>query len=290
MLAYLRLLRAHHWTKNAFCLAGVLFSGRFTHADAIVAALLTFLSFCAASSSVYILNDLLDRKRDRNHPKKRHRPLAIGTASVVPAVLLAIILAVGGLVGAFGVGNKVVACLILYLINNAAYSVSLKHLVLFDVMGIAFGFVLRMLAGVYAVGDLPTTWITLCTFFLAVFLGSTKRLAELAELFDEEDKARRPVLSKYTAEFLDYLVSSAAIMTVICYALFTTSSGKNASLVITVPIVFFAVMHYKQLVFISPCGQEPEQILLKDPRIQAGIVVWFVTYFMTTHGGLELFR
>jgi 4-hydroxybenzoate polyprenyltransferase len=271
-------------------LAGVLFSGRFTHTDAIAAALLTFFSFCAASSSVYILNDLLDRKRDRKHPKKRHRPLASGAVSVLPATTLGIIVAVAGLVGAFAVGNKVAVCLILYLINNAAYSLRLKHVVLCDVMGIAFGFVLRMLAGVYAVEVLPTTWITLCTFFLAVFLGSAKRLAELAELFNEEAKARRPVLTKYTVKFLDSLVSSAAIMTVICYSLFTTSSGKNASLVITVPIVFFAIMNYKQLVVISRAGQEPERILLNDTRTQASIMVWLATYFMTTLGGLELFR
>lgn len=290
MIAYLKLLRPRQMTKNAFCFAGLLFSGRFFHEEAILAALATFVAFCAVSSVVYIFNDLVDRERDRLHPKKRERPLASGAVGVPAACLMAVILAGVGLVIAYQVNLAVLCCVVLYLANNVAYSLKLKHLALFDVLGISFGFVLRLLAGVYAVDDLPTTWITLCTFFLSVFLGFAKRRAELAQMIPEDDEQQRPVLSKYTVQFLDYLVNGAAIMTVMCYALFTALPYKNPTLVVTVPIVYFAVMHYKRLVMIYLHGKEPERIVLKDRRLQICIVLWLLSYFGITYSDVHLFR
>jgi 4-hydroxybenzoate polyprenyltransferase len=290
MLAYVKLLRLPQWTKNGFCLAGLFFSGKFVDPEAVQAALLTFGVYCMASSSVYIFNDLLDRERDRKHPKKCHRPIASGAVRIPAAALLGVILAGTGLAGASVLGGSVLGCLMLYLVNNVMYSLRLKHIPLFDVLCIAFGFMLRLLAGVYAVGELPTTWITLCTFFLALFLGGAKRQAELAGLIEEEDKMRRPVLSKYTVQFLDYLVNSSAIMAMMCYALFTTTSGKNPSLVVTVPIVFFAIMHYKRLVMVLNFGDEPDRILLKDLPIQVSIMLWLVSYFVVMYSGIRLFQ
>ena len=288
MLTYAKLLRIPHWTKNGLCLAGLLFSGKFTEPLAVQAALLTFGLYCLVSSSVYILNDLIDRERDRKHSKKRHRPIASGAVHPTMAIMLAGILAAIGLVGASIMGRVVLACLVLYLLNNVMYSFHLKHIPLFDVLCIAFGFMLRLLAGVYAVGELPTTWITLCTFFLALFLGFAKRRAELVGLGEEE--LHRPVLSNYTIPFLDSLVNNSAIMAVMSYALFTTTSGKNPSLIITVPIVFFAIMHYKRLVLVLNSGEEPDRILLKDFPIQASIMLWLVSYFAITYSGMSLFR
>jgi 4-hydroxybenzoate polyprenyltransferase len=290
MLAYVKLLRPQQWTKNGFCLAGVLFSGRFTDFEADLAAVGVFCVFCAASSAVYILNDLLDRERDRTHQTKRYRPLAAGTVSVFGAVGLGVCLTLAALAGSAHLGPAVFGCLVLYLANSLGYCLGLKHLALLDVLCIAVGIVLRLLAGVYAVDDLPTTWITLCTFFLAVFLGFAKRRAELAGLIEVEEQARRPVLSKYTVQYLDYLVNSSALMALMCYALFTTTSGKNPSLVVTVPIVFFAIMHYKRLVLLLNFGEEPDRILLRDRAIQISIGLWLLTYFVVMYGGGQLFR
>src|SRR5438093_9371248 len=129
--AWLRLLRPHHWTKNLACLAGVLFSGRFVEPGAVARALWTFAVFCAASSAVYALNDVFDRERDRRHPRKRTRPVASGTIGVATAVGIGMALAAGSLVGAAALGAGVLACLVLYVANNVAYSVALKHLALF---------------------------------------------------------------------------------------------------------------------------------------------------------------
>jgi 4-hydroxybenzoate polyprenyltransferase len=289
MLTYVKLLRLPQWTKNGFCLAGLLFSGKFVDPEAVQAALLTFAVFCLASSSVYIFNDVLDRDRDRKHPKKCHRPIASGTVRIPVAALLGVILVGAALVGASALGGAMLACLMLYLGNNVVYSLRLKHIALFDVLCIAFGFMLRLLTGVYAVGALPTTWITLCTFFLALFLGFAKRRAELAGLGEEAEKMHRPGLANYTVQFLDYLLNSSAIMAVMSYALFTTTSGKNPSLVITVPIVFFAIMHYQRLVLVLNLGDEPDRLLLKDRPIQVSIVLWLMSYFVLTYSGIHLF-
>lgn len=294
----IRLLRPQQWTKNAFCLAGVLFGpGRLADAGAWRQAILTAAVFCAASSAVYVLNDIRDRDRDRLHPRKRLRPLASGSVGLPSAIGCALLLAGLGLSGGHFLGVSVMVCVVLYLINNILYCFWTKHKAIFDALSIALGFCLRVCAGIYAVGDLPTTWITLCTFFLAVFLGFAKRRVELAGLPDnamraEGDRAtgQRPVLAEYTVQFLDHLVSSTANMAVICYALFTTGSGKNPSLIITVPIVFYAITHYKRLVMLLDCGEEPERVVLKDPRIQASLALWLITYLGLTYGGVHWFH
>jgi 4-hydroxybenzoate polyprenyltransferase len=254
-----------------------------------MAAVGCFACFCAMSAAAYILNDVVDRDRDRQHPVKQARPIASGAVSIGAALAMCTALAVAALAGGFYLGWPVLGCLVLYLVNNIAYSSYLKHYALVDVLSIAIGFCLRLLAGVYVVGVLPTTWIFLCTFFLTVFLGFAKRRAELAGLDDGADTERRPVLSKYSVQLLDYMLNNAAVMAVMCYALFTSTSGKNPTLVVTVPIVFFAVMHYKRLVVLWNFGEEPDWILLKDVRIQLSIVLWILCYVVIIYGDLHLF-
>lgn len=277
-------------TKNVFCFAGLIFSGRFREPGAIPGACLAFAAFCLVSSAVYILNDCIDRNRDRAHPRKRNRPIASGAVGVPSAIFLASLLTVGAVLLANLASKGTLVCLLLYMVNNLAYSLILKHMAIVDVISIAIGFVLRLLAGVYAVDDLPTSWITLCTFFLTVFLGFCKRRAELGGIVPAEENEQRPVLSQYTLQFLDYLVNSSAVMTVMCYALFTTTANKNPSLVITVPIVFFAVLHYKRIVMILHDGEEPERLVMRDIRLQLSILIWFVLYLAITLGNLRLFQ
>ncbi len=277
-------------TKNAFCFAGAMFSGQFVHWRYDVAAIKTFAAFCCVSASVYVMNDLLDRERDRQHPVKQRRPIASGAVGVPSAVLLAAFAVAAGFAFGVAVNLAVVGCLLLYILNNLVYSMKLKHLALLDVLSIALGFVLRMLAGVYAVDDIPTTWITLCTFFLCVFLGFSKRRAELAGLIPSDESAQRPALTHYTVQYLDFLTNHSAAMTIMTYALFTTSHAKNPTLVATVPVVFFAIMHYKRVVMLHDQGEEPERIVLEDPTVHLSIVVWLVMYFTIVYSNAVLFR
>ncbi|MBV8878771.1 MAG: decaprenyl-phosphate phosphoribosyltransferase [Planctomycetaceae bacterium] len=284
-----RLLRPHHWTKNLLCMAGVVFSGQYLQPWAILGAVKTVVVFCAASSAVYVFNDLVDRKRDRLHAHKKARPLASGAVGVPLAVILGLAMGGAALAGSAAMGRSVLVCTALYLLVNLLYTLSLKHAPLLDVLSIAVGFVLRMLAGVYVVRELPTAWIVLCTFFLSLFLALAKRRSELAHRASD-DSTQRPVLAHYSLPFLEQMVVSAGVMAVMCYALFTTTSGKNHALMLTVPIVVYGIMSYQSRIMQLPIGQEPEEVLLKDFRIQLCIIAWLASYVAITYFDPQLFR
>lgn len=273
----IRLLRAHHWTKNGFCFAGLFFGGYYHDPGNWLKACVVFIYFCLASSTIYVWNDIFDLSLDQLHSRKRLRPLPSGQVQVGMARALALVLTASFFIGVSFVGRWAQACLLIYFFVNIAYVVRLKHVPLLDVSCITAGFVLRMLAGVYVLGDIPTTWITLCTMGLALLLATSKRRSELAGLRDGE-RAQRPVLLGYSVCFLDSLISSAATSTVLFYALFTVLSNKNPTLVLTVPVVYYAIMRYKSLVMISGQAEEPEMILLKDTGIQISIGLWLILY------------
>jgi 4-hydroxybenzoate polyprenyltransferase len=290
-ITYLRLLRPRQMSKNLFCLGGVLFGDRFGHGAYVIAAMLTLVVFGLGSSAVYVLNDMMDRDRDRLHPIKRLRPIASGEVGILAALLIAMLLASSAFALAALLPRGVAVCLSVYLAMNLAYTWRLKHLAIVDVVCVALGFVLRLLGGIYAVDDLPTAWVTLCTLFLTLFLGFCKRRSELARLeLPPVEHAQRPVLARYTVAFLDQLVNSTGVMAIMCYALFTTSTTKNPTLVVTVPLVFFGIMHYKRLVMLCGMGEEPERIVVRDLPLLLTAVTWLGAYFAITLGGIHLFR
>ena len=306
----LKLLRPHQWAKNAFCFAGVVFGARLQEPHALLNALAVVACFCAASSAIYVFNDTRDRDRDRLHSKKKSRPIASGQVSVGLASITGLVLAFAAIGGALfldwwilshspkggGVTGGAVLppwpttlCVGLYVFLNFCYTVELKHRPIIDVNCVAAGFVLRLLAGIWVQGDTPTVWIVLCTFTLALLLAIAKRRSELAT-FDPAHEDQRPVLLNYTLPFLDSLINSAATVTVVSYALFTTLSGKNSTLFVTVPIVYYAVMRYKLLTMVRGQAEEPEKIVLKDRGIQASIILWVLFYMTIVHADLRLFR
>ncbi|MDX1977002.1 MAG: decaprenyl-phosphate phosphoribosyltransferase [Pseudanabaenaceae cyanobacterium bins.68] len=285
----LQLLRPHQWTKNTACVAGVVFGGKIADLNAIAAAGLTMACFCLAASAMYIFNDLQDLERDRQHPKKKFRPLPSGKVQIPLAIAVSIFLLFIAVLSAFRLSSATLACLVIYIGINLIYSLKLKHLALFDVGCIASGFVLRLLAGIYAIQEIPTASIVLCTFFLAMFLGFAKRRTELAQLQGKEN-LQRPVLSQYSLPFLDSLVNNAAVMAMVSYALFSTNPSKNPTLVLTLPIVQYAILYYKSLIFHQTTTEEPDQILLRDRRILFSILLWLATYIAIFYGNLRLFR
>ena len=199
--------RPRQWIKNFACFAGLVFSGRMFEPAAIVESILAFAGFCLAASAVYLLNDVVDRRMDRLNPSKRDRPIASGLVPVSWALGASGVLAVGALGTTIWLAPICLMVLALYLVMNVAYSLRLKHTVLLDVLIIAFGFVLRVLYGVYAIEVKPTSWIVLCMFFLALFLGFAKRRGEM-HLMGDDEPFRRPVLSKYRISFLDLMLGN----------------------------------------------------------------------------------
>jgi 4-hydroxybenzoate polyprenyltransferase len=286
-LALLRATRPRQWVKNAACLAGLVFSGLLLSREAEVEALAATLLFCTASSSVYIINDLCDRKSDRLSPRKAHRPIASG--ALPPSVAVAGCLAALAVSAALSwhLGAACMGIIGLYLLMNLAYCFCLKHAVLADVMVIALGFVLRVLLGVYAIHARPTPWIVLCMFFLALLLGLAKRRAELATL-KERAAVHRPVLARYTLSYLDVLLAVMAALSIICYAVYTVLPQHNPTLIVTIPPVVYGIARYLLLVMVHG-GDAPEEMLTRDPGLVSAVLAWVGLSVLVLYGPLQLF-
>ncbi|HVS62997.1 MAG TPA: decaprenyl-phosphate phosphoribosyltransferase [Thermoanaerobaculia bacterium] len=274
----LRSLRPAQWAKNLFVLPPLVFSGSLQDPVAVVRIGLTFLLFCGLSSSIYLLNDLVDRQRDRLHPLKRHRPLAAGTLSVPVAVATLVVLAVGGLIGAALLDPGVLAASGAFLLLNLLYSAWLKHVVIVDVMSIAAGYVLRVLAGGAAIMVPVSQWLLLCATFLALFLAFSKRRHEL-ELLRGEAAGQREVLLHYGREFLDQMINVVTASTVIAYALYTTdaeTTGKYGSpyYALTIPFALFGIFRYLYLTYQADDPRNPTETMLTDVPFLVNLVLW----------------
>ena len=175
LVATVRSLRPAQWVKNALVFAPLIFAQHAFDRHALARSLAAFALFCLASGAVYLLNDLLDRESDRRHPVKRLRPIASGALPPAAAALAAVVIGAGALFTATLLDRRLALVLGIYLLLNLAYSRMLKHVVILDVMTIAAGFVLRVVAGGLAVGVPLSSWLLLCTSLLALFLGFGKR-------------------------------------------------------------------------------------------------------------------
>ncbi len=284
--AALTALRPKQWTKNLLVFVGVIFSQHLSEGAMLQRAVAGFLTFSLLSGSVYVLNDLLDIESDRQHPRKRLRPIASGALPVAVAwtMLPLLWIAVALLSWWLGVGFMIVAGV--YLLNNFAYSHWLKHQVVLDVMLISLGFVLRAIAGVAVLWPIsPETqlspWLLVCTFFGALFLGVSKRRRELVNA-GKQAGMQRAVLQVYTPELLDIMLSVSAATTLMAYALYTiwpttvTKFGTEA-LMYTVPFVAYGVFRYLHLVNVSESSEDPSQVLLSDRPIQITVVLFLTT-------------
>lgn len=274
----IRLLRPQQWLKNLFVFVGLLFGHAWRDPQLLAQALAAFAAFCLLSSAVYVLNDLADRERDRQHPRKRLRPLASGAVPVSSAITLAVVcLVAGGALAVLHAGSASWIYLV-YVLMNLAYSGGLKHVVILDVFLIAAGFMLRILAGTLGIGIAPSHWLLLCGLMLTLFLGFAKRRAELNVLLDASAGHRR-VLEHYTEPMLDQFIGIAAAGTVISYALYTVSAETVAlhgtqALIATVPFVLYGVLRYLWRLHRHGGGGDPAQELLADPHLLAACLGW----------------
>lgn len=290
VLGLVRAARPRQWVKNFACFAGLIFSGQLFLPWAVAHAVLAFAGFSLAASAVYLLNDVCDRDHDRANPSKRKRPVASGLVPVPWALAASGALVVAAVGSSLLLSPLCAAILTVYLVTNVAYSVRLKHAVLLDVAVIAFGFVLRVLYGVYAVQVRPTSWIVLCMFFLALFLGFAKRRGEIYRMGDDDDPFRRPVLAEYSTTFLDVLLSMTATMAILCYSLYTVTGHQgNATLVVTVPLVTYGVIRYMLLVMVHGEGEAPEKLLVSDPAMVATALVWVSLCVLIIYSKIQIF-
>ena len=203
--AVFQALRVYQWSKNLLVLAALIFAQQLFVPGQVLNALLAFVSFCLASSATYVFNDIMDIEKDRAHPKKRMRPLPSGAMSMAMAWFLVVALLAGSVAVALTVRVPFLYAVLFYIALTVAYSLVLKHIVLIDVMAIALGFVARAMAGALALDVTFSNWLVVCTLFLAMFLGLSKRRQELI-LLEDGAHTHRQVLHHYTTQYLDQLI------------------------------------------------------------------------------------
>jgi 4-hydroxybenzoate polyprenyltransferase len=270
--ALLRAMRPIQWTKNAVLLAALVFAERLFVASDVAIAVLAALVFCALSSGIYLLNDVRDAEQDRLHPVKRLRPIAAGDLQPGTALLAATVLLAGGLGVAWSIGPAFAGVALAYVSLMVAYSLGLKALVLVDVFAIAAGFVLRAVAGAVAIDVRISPWLLACTLLLALFLAFGKRRHELASLPDAALHRRN--LESYTLPLLDQLCWLTAAATVACYTVYVVEARAGTAMILTVPVVAYAVFRYLFLMHRRGSGGRPETTLLEDWPLLGSVAVW----------------
>ena len=285
-------MRPQQWVKNVFVLAAVVFARGDVHvtppegyAD-VWAVLLAFASFCLGSSTIYLINDIMDVESDRAHPEKCKRPIAAGELSIPMALMGSGVSLVGALalgVLAGGEPYPVVWIVGAYIALNFAYSVKLKQIVLVDAFCIAIGFLFRVEAGGLAAHYPVSVWLMLCTLFLALFLALCKRRAEI-QLLGDDSGSHRANLRQYSVGFLDQMVTLLAAVTIVCYTMYTVAPqttekfANGERLVYTVPFVVFGLGRYLLLVHTRKGGGSPTKVLLGgDLTFVLNALAWAAT-------------
>jgi 4-hydroxybenzoate polyprenyltransferase len=271
-------LRPHQWTKNLVVLAPLIFAKELNQVSSVVAAVEAFILYCMLSGSVYLINDLVDLERDRLHPVKCQRPLAAGQLSPSMARGAAALIVLIALGGSFALGTSFGLTSLAYFGLMAGYSFFLKNVVILDVLSVAFGFVLRAIAGAVAIGVAFSNWLLICTMLLALFLALNKRRHELTLLAGEAAGHRR-ILGEYSPYLMDQMIAVVTASTVVTYALYTqapetVSKFGTDRLVWTLPFVLYGIFRYLYLVHQRDEGGNPSRVLLNDRPLLLVTALW----------------
>ncbi len=281
ILALLVSMRPKQWTKNLLLFAGLLFTLDQKHSGRqFQEAALGFVVFSLLSSVVYLINDVADREGDRRHPKKRRRPIAAGELPVPAAITAAVVLGVTGLGGAVALGPKFAAVALTYMLLTLGYSFRFKHVVLIDVLVLAAGFVLRAVAGAFVIGVSISSWLILCTLMLALFLGLSKRRAELLSVQQSGTTGTRRILEEYSPAMLDQMiviVTSACLMSYALYTITSPAAQAHHYLMLTIPFVIYGIFRYLYLMHRHSLGESPDAVLLEDRPMLVNILLWGLT-------------
>jgi 4-hydroxybenzoate polyprenyltransferase len=276
--AIVRALRPRQWTKNLAAYAPLLFARSVFQPGAALHATQAVASFCLIASGVYVLNDWMDREKDRLHPEKRLRPIAAGLIPGPMAAVMLVLCWVAGGALAYGARPQFLAVVAGYVGLQVAYTFALKRMVILDVVVIALGFVIRVAGGGVAI-DVPlSNWLYLCTLLLALFLAFAKRRHELASL-QEEAVAHRANLSDYSVPMLDQMISVVAASCILAYGLYSVARETVAHvgsdrLKFSVPCVVYGIFRYLFLIHKRGAGGSPERVLLSDAPLMINLGVF----------------
>ena len=285
----LKLIRPHQWLKNAFVLMPMFFGGSLLDPEDIRASVLTFLAYSFVASSVYCFNDINDVEADRRHPVKCKRPLAsgavsMGTAWMLMALMFVLAALMTVLLGDRGHILKVGGVLLFYYILNICYCAKLKQYAIVDVCIVAFGFVLRVLAGGFATDITLSKWLVLMTFLLTLFLSFAKRRDDVLRMNETGEPPRKNTI-RYNLTFINQAITITASVTLMCYIMYTVSPEVVARLgsdllYLTSVFVLLGLLRYMQITVVDKKSGDPTKIMLRDRFTQLVVVLWALTFLI----------
>jgi 4-hydroxybenzoate polyprenyltransferase len=286
----LRLIRPKQWLKNVFVLVPMFFGGALTDGATVFASLVAFLAFCFIASAVYCFNDIIDVEADRRHPVKCKRPIASGAITMKAAYgLMALMVMLSLLTLTLGFRFQdsflsVLGVILFYFLLNLAYCAKLKQYAIVDVCVIAFGFVLRLLAGGFATGIVLSKWIVMMTFLLTLFLSFAKRRDDVIRM-EATGEAPRKNTIRYNLTFINQAITITASVTLVCYIMYTISPEVVARvhtdyLYLTTAYVLLGLLRYIQITVVDKKSGDPTKMMLQDRFTQVVVVLWALTFLL----------
>ena len=284
--ALIKSMRPRQWPKNVFVFVPLFFDRKLTDPESLLRTLGAFVFFCLMSSAVYMMNDLVDMEKDRQHPAKKYRPLPAGELIPTVAVIAAVVFALVSLVGGYLLSPILALILLIYLALQIAYTWWLKNVVLVDVLVVASGFILRIGAGVAVIEvERFSPWLYVFSGFLALFLVLGKRRHELV-LLGDEGASHRSILSEYNIDLIDRMLGIVTTGAVVAYSLYTfLAEGlpPNHAMMLTIPFVLYAIFRWLYLIHVRHEGGAPEDIVLRDRPLQIDIMLWGIVVFIALY-------
>lgn len=285
----LRLIRPHQWLKNVFVMIPMFFGGSLLDVSDVIASLVTFLAFSLTASSVYCFNDIIDVEADRRHPVKCRRPVASGAVSVrlawmLMGLMLLLSAAVLCLFGSVERMLQVGAVILIYYVLNLLYCARLKQYAIVDVCVIAFGFVLRVLAGGFATDIALSKWLVLMTFLLTLFLSFAKRRDDVLRMNETGEPPRKNTI-RYNLTFINQAVTITASVTLVCYIMYTVSPEvvsrfHSDMLYLTTVFVLLGLLRYIQIAVVDKKSGDPTKVMLRDRFTQCVVLLWALTFLI----------
>jgi len=275
------LLRPHQYIKNLFIFAPLIFAFQSINSIILLDIFIAFVLFCLIASSIYVLNDIIDIKEDKQHPTKQFRPLAYGNISKNSAIFLFLFLSSISLFASFVINIELFFAFSIYFILNILYCLKLKHISLLDIFIIATGFVLRLVVGSIVTDIVLSYWIVMITFLLAIFLALAKRRDDV--LLSIKGRKTRKNIDGYNLEFINASMVLMAGVVIVSYILYTVSIDvferlDTHYLYITSVFVILGILRYMQITFVEQQSGSPTKIVLNDRFIQLSVVVWIVSF------------
>jgi 4-hydroxybenzoate polyprenyltransferase len=285
--AYLKLIRPKQWIKNFFVMIPLFFGGALFDANALIAGVIVFIAYSFAASSIYCFNDIHDVDDDRRHPVKCNRPVASGAVSVTKAYILMILMIVISMATIMFLPENRLATsgvILFYWLLNLAYCAKLKRYAIVDVCIVAFGFVLRLLAGGFASDIVLSKWIVLMTFLITLFMSFAKRRDDVLRM-EETGEAPRHNTIRYNLTFINQAITITASVTLVCYIMYTVSPEVTEHfhtdyLYLTSVFVLLGLLRYIQLAVVDKESGDPTKIILKDHFTQLVVLAWLISFLL----------